>query len=103
MKWKTDVGDGAVMPPSPVWFQLELKMKKTARCKHLIRLWSAVAGACSAKLPVVDKAPHEQLKQQLEAAKQQMKQQGDEGKLALEVARAKWKASLRSVQGQDER
>jgi hypothetical protein len=41
---------------------------------------------------VVDKAQHEQLKQQLEAAKQRMKQERDEGKLALEVARAEWKA-----------
>lgn len=41
---------------------------------------------------VVDKAQHEQLKQQLEAAKQRMKQERDEGKLALEMARAQWKA-----------
>jgi hypothetical protein len=40
---------------------------------------------------VVDRAQHEQLKQQLEAAKQRMKQERDEGKLALEVARAEWK------------
>jgi hypothetical protein len=41
---------------------------------------------------VVDKAQHEQLKQQLEAARQRMKQERDAGKLALEVARAEWKA-----------